>query len=186
MLPAKKRLLIEIFLHLVFWAGVFFVLTSLDSSHIRVAVKVGPTQAMMRDGYDDKPIAAYVYVLMVFLAALFYGNVFWVFRKAIQNRNSLLRLTVCTAWLLTVSGANYLVVGPLFEKANPAPTPPPMLISATKGDTVFKPDLRVYRPVRPGDPVPHPRFTAISFTIQDWRQIQPVILFGFGYARDRE
>jgi len=180
MLPAKKRLLIEIFLHLVFWAGVFYVLTSLDSSHIRVWSKAGPgpNARTMRDNFDDRPVAEYVYVLLIFLAALFYGNVFWVFRKVIRKRNPIVRLTICAAWLLMIFGANYLVVGPLFDKANPAPTPPPLLISARKGDTVFQ-SPRVFRPVRPGDPVPHPRFEYVTFMIRDWGQIQPVILFGF-------
>lgn len=186
MLPAKKRLLTEILLHLVFWTGVFYVLTSLDSSHIRVVAKVGPTQAIMRDSFDDKPIAAYVYVLLAFLAALFYGNVFWVFRKVIRNRNSMVRLTICAAWLLTVFGVNYLAVGPLFDKANPAPKGVSLLISTGKGGLAFKPAEEIrpvqsekFRPIQPGDPVPHPRVEAISFMIQNWRQIQPVILFSF-------
>lgn len=181
MLPAKKRLWIEIFLHLAFWAGVLYVLTSLDTSHIRIWAKVGPTEARttLRDGYDDRPIAAYVYVMLVFLAALFYGNVFWIFRKVIRNRNSTVRLTICGVWLMMIFCANYLVVGPLFDKANPAPpTSPPLLISVTHGRTEFK-TTESFKPVHPGDPVPHPRFKAISFMIQGWRQIQPAILLAF-------
>jgi hypothetical protein len=180
MLPVKKRLLLEIFLHLVFWTAVFYVLTSLDSSHIRVWAKAGLNGkgVAMRDGYNDQPMASYVYVLLVFLAALFYGNVFWVFRKAIRNRNSILRLAACAAWLLLVFGANYLVVGPMFDRANPAPTPPPLLISTANKDTVFRP-AREFRPVRRGDPLPQQRYEPVSFIVHDWRQIQPVILFAF-------
>jgi two-component system, LytTR family, sensor kinase len=132
----------------------------------------------MRDGYDDRPISAYVYVLLVFLAAFFYGNVFWIFPKVIRNKNSILRLGICTVWLMMVFGANYLVVGPLFDEANPVPQPRPLLISTAKGDTVFRP-VQTFRPVQPGDPLPHLRYEAISFIIHDWRQIQPVILFAF-------
>src|ERR1700748_3041858 len=121
MLPAKKRLWIEIFLHLVFWAGIFYVLTSLDSSHIRIWAKTGPPEArgrVMRDGYNDQPISAYVYLILIFLATLFYGNVFWVFPKVIRNKKIILRLTVCAAWLTIVFGMNYFIVGPLFDAAN--------------------------------------------------------------------
>lgn len=183
---AKKRRWIEILLHLIFWAGIFYVLTSLDSSHIRVWARLGPNQdgMTMRDNYDDQPIAAYVYAMLGFLAALFYGNVFWIFRKVIRNKNSIVRLTIGAAWLMLVFGANFLIVGPLFDRANPAPHPPPLLISTTKGDTVFKSAQafrppQTFRPVQPGDPVPHPRYEAVSFIIHDWRQIQPVILFAF-------
>ena len=177
---ANKKGWIEILLHLVFWAGVFYVLTSLDSSHIRVWARLGPNPKgmTMRDSYDDQPISAYVYAMLGFLAALFYGNVFWVFRKVIRNKNSIVRLTICAAWLLLVFGANFLIVGPMFDRANPTPHPPPLLISTTNGDTVFRP-VQAFRPVQPGDPVPHPRFEAISFIIHDWRQMQPVILLAF-------
>ncbi|HEY4107416.1 sensor histidine kinase [Puia sp.] len=132
----------------------------------------------MRDSYDDKPISVYVYVMLVFLAALFYGNVYWVFRKVIRNKNILVRLIICSAWLTTVFGANYLIVGPLFDRANPAPKLRPLEISVVKGDTTFR-SSQAFRPVRPGDPLPHPRFQAISFMIDGWRQIQSVILFAF-------
>jgi two-component system LytT family sensor kinase len=161
----------------VFWAGVFYVLTSLDSSHVRIWAKSGPNSRIMRDGYDDRPISAYVYMILAFLAALFYGNVFWVFPKVIRYK-SIARLAICAAWFTMLFGANYLIVRPLFDQANPAPKPTALLISAAKGDTVFRPP-QVFRPVQPGDPFPHPRFEAISFMINDWRQIQPVILFAF-------
>jgi hypothetical protein len=116
--------------------------------------------------------------MLIFLAALFYGNVFWVFPKVIRNKKIILRLTVCAAWLTIVFGINYFIVGPLFDAANPAPKPLALSISTAKGDTVFR-SVRAFRPVRPGDPVPHPRFEAISFMISDWRQMQPFILFAF-------
>jgi hypothetical protein len=126
----------------------------------------------MRDGYDDRPISAYVYIIFLFLAALFYGNVLWVFPKVIRNKNSVVRLIICAAWFTMLFGANYLINRPLFEQANPTPKPKPLQISTTNGNTVF-------RPVQRGDPLPHPRYEAINFMISDWRQIQPVILFAF-------
>src|SRR5688572_11657789 len=129
---AKKRLWIEILLHLLFWAGVFYVLTSLDSSHIRMEGRSG-NRTIMRDQYDEKPIAAYVYVILVFLAALFYGNILWVFRKVIRYRNIIVRLAICAGWFTLVFGANYFIVGPLFKRANPAPKPPVVMISTKKG-----------------------------------------------------
>ncbi|HET6256206.1 MAG TPA: sensor histidine kinase [Puia sp.] len=134
----------------------------------------------MRDGYDDKAISAYVYVILVLLAALFYVNIFWVFPKVIRNNKNILRVAICAGWFMMAFGANYFIDGPLFDQANPLPPPPALLISAPKkGDTVFRPDPAAFRPVQPGDPVPHPRFEAINFMISDWRQIQPVILLAF-------
>lgn len=180
---AKKRLWIEILLHLLFWAGVFYVLTSLDSSHIRMEGRSGD-RTFMRDTYDEKPIAAYVYIILVFLAALFYGNIFWVFRKIIRFKNSIVRLAICAGWFTVVFGANYFIVGPLFNQANPMPKMPVILISAKKGDTAFtqvEPPKRKpsFRPLKPGDPLPRPHFKAINFMINDWQHMQPVIAFAF-------
>jgi len=167
MLPAKKRLWIEILLHLVFWAGVFYVLTSLNSSHIHISAKARPF-ARFQD--QEKPISAYVYIILVFLAALFYGNIFWVFPKVIRYKKNIVRLAVCAGWFTMVFGANYFIVGPLFDKANPIPELP-------RGFSTFKRDTVLQLPViRPDNP-PHP--DAITFMISDWPQIQPVILLAF-------
>jgi hypothetical protein len=167
MLPAKKRLWIEILLHLVFWAGVFYVLTSLNSSHIHVLFK---TRSFARYPDQEKPISAYVYIILVFLAALFYGNIFLIFPKVIRYKNGILRLAICAGWFAMVFGANYFIVGPFFDQANPAPEPRP-------GFSTFKRDTVLQLPVMRPDNPPHPE--AINFMISDWRQIQPVILLAF-------
>jgi hypothetical protein len=134
----------------------------------------------MRDTYDEKPIAAYVYIILVFLAALFYGNIFWVFRKVIRFKNSIVRLAICAGWFIVVFGTNYFIVGPLFNQANPAPNPPVILIKTTKRDTSFSmKDTSSFRPVKAGDPVPRSRFKAINFMINDWQHMQPVMAFAF-------
>lgn len=185
MQPDKKRLWIEILLHLLFWAGVFYVLTSLDSSHIRIEGREG-IRSFMRDTYDEAPISAYVYIILVFLVVLFYGNIFWVFRKIIRFRNSIVRLAICAGWFIIVFGANYFIVGPMFEQANPAPKPPVVKIRVKEKDTLFSVEFpsdkkrdAEYRPLQPGDPFPRPTFKAINFMINDWRHMQPVIAFAF-------
>ena len=75
MLAAQKRLWIEILLHLLFWAGIFYVLaSSLDNSHIQIyARRPGPHIA---SDHADEAVSAYVYIILLSLALLFYGNVF--------------------------------------------------------------------------------------------------------------
>jgi len=164
MLPAKKRLWTEILLHLLFWAGIFYVLTSLTSSHIQIWNDTHQVGNL----YKDKPISAYVYIMLFFLAALFYGNIFWVFKKVIRHKNSVVRLAICAGWFAMVFGANYFSVGPLFDRVNPIAEPPP-------GNSPFTAeqvnDIRL--------PVTDPPFKAINFVTRDWLHIQPVILFAF-------
>jgi len=172
MTPTKKRRWIEILLHLVFWAGVFYVLTSsLGISHIHVWAK---SVHVVRDRIGETDISSYVYIILIFLAALFYGNVFWVFPKAIRYKNGIIRLAICAGWFTMIFGANYFIAGPLFDRANPIPEPPPF---------VFRPDSTRKLPpmgkVIQDDPVALAKINAINFTVSDWRQIQPAILFAF-------
>ncbi|HXL73612.1 MAG TPA: histidine kinase, partial [bacterium] len=175
-MAAKKRLRIEIVLHLVFWAGVFYVLTSLNSSHIHVLFKARSFARFAGDQYEEKPVSAYVYIILVFLAALFYGNIFWVFPKVIRYKKGIVRLALGAGWLAMVFGANYFIVGPLFEQANPIPEPPkpPPGFSTFNHDTVLR--LPV---IRPDHPVSSPHTDSINFLISDWLHIQPVILLAF-------
>lgn len=167
-------------LHLIFWAAVFYFLTSLDSSHIRILGGSGTNSRYLRDGYVDKPTAAYVYAILFFLAALFYSNIFWLFPIVIRRKGSVFRLTVYAGWFAMVFGANYFIVGPLFRQANPTPPLPALLISAQKGDTQYRPVSRpAFRPVTPKDPRPLSRYEALTFMLNDWRQIQSVILLAF-------
>ncbi|MCR8556385.1 sensor histidine kinase [Mucilaginibacter sp. BJC16-A38] len=172
---AKKRLRIEILLHLLFWAGVFYTLTSLNNSHIHVWAK---TRHVVSDQYSDTSISSYVYLILIFLAVLFYGNVFWVFRKAIRYKNILVRLAICAGWFLLVFGANYFTVGPLFDNANQAIEPPPMPPAQFKKLGVIKDDseVRLHRRLDGPDPK---RVGVINFMISDWMHLQPILLFAF-------
>jgi len=172
MLPAKKRLGIEILLHLVFWTGVFYVLTSLNVSHIHVWAKAAH---IVRDRLGETSISSYVYIILGFLAALFYGNVFWVFPKVIRYKNGIIRLAICAGWFTMIFGANYFIAGPLFDQANPIPEPPPFLL---RPDSVGKPPHLLTKVIQ-DDPDALSKVNAINFMISDWRHIQPVILFAF-------
>jgi two-component system LytT family sensor kinase len=166
MLSAKKRLWIEIALHLLFWAGVFYTLTSLNSSHIHVQDQ---ERLMYRDKFQENSISAYVYLTFVFLAMLFYGNIFWIFRKAVRHKNGLARLAICAGWFVLVFGANYLIVGPLFNQANPThQSPARVLGQLDAARSVIRPDTpRV------------DRIELVNFMISDWLHLQPILLFAF-------
>jgi len=173
MTPAKKRRWIEILLHLAFWAGVFYVLTSsLSSTHIHVWAK---SVHVVSDRIGETSISSYVYIILISLAALFYGNVFWVFPKAIRYKNGIVRLAICAGWFTMIFGANYFIAGPLFDRANPIPEPPPFVF---RPDSTGKPSPPLGKLIQ-DDPVALAKVNAINFTISDWRQIQPAILFAF-------
>jgi len=169
-MKAKKRLWIEIVLHFLFWAGVFYVLTSLDSTHIHVWAR---NSHIVRDRIGESAIVSYVYIILVFLAVLFYGNVVWVFQKSIRYRYNVARLGICAVWFTTVFVANYFIVGPLFDQANPAPELVPAVFRPLHDSII---NLAV---MRPDHPVPPPNIDSINFMIHSWLHLQPVLLFAF-------
>jgi two-component system LytT family sensor kinase len=168
MITLKKRDWIEIVLHLAFWAGVFYTLTSLNRSHIHTL----KTPSFTSDQYED-PISSYVYLILLFLAVLFYGNIFWVFRKVIRYKNVIVRLAICAGWFTLIFGANYFIVGPSFRHATvvePLPDVP-----FQKDGFIIKNDLAMSAP-HPDLPQ-HTSF--VNFTISNWQHLQSVILLAF-------
>lgn len=168
MITDKKKNTLEILLHLLFWAGVFYVLTSLDTRHILMPRK-GPL--MVSDQFRHTP---YVYCILIFLAALFYGNILWVFKKAISFRNIAVRLAVCLLWFALVFGGNYLIAGPMFNKANKT-VEAPGNTQAFQKDHEIKQD--VVLSIQPDHPKPPP--SSVNFMVTSWNHLQPVILLAF-------
>ncbi len=174
MLSAKKRLWIEILLHLLFWAGVFYVLTSLNSSHIHIWAK---SARRISDQYHAITIAPYVYVILIFLAALFYGNIFWVFPNAVRNKNVIVRLAICARWFIITFCANYFIAGTLFDQANPnvEPEPPAMPVLKNLGHIMLDTAIRQHPPHGPSPA----DVGMVNFMISDWKHLQPIVLFAF-------
>ena len=168
-----KRIL-EVILHLLFWVGVFYVLTSLNSSHIHMRLKTH--FSIYRDQFDDQSISSYVYVILGFLAILFYGNIFWILKKAIWYKNGLLRLVIGGGWFMVVFGANYLLAGPLFNKANPLDDLPPLPPHGPLR-TIIRDNISSIQ-TGPG-PREFPKVGMINFMISDWAHLQMIILIIF-------
>jgi hypothetical protein len=168
----KKKDWIEIVLHLAFWAGVFYILTSLSRPHIRML----RIPSVISDQHEDS-VSLYVYLILFFLILLFYGNVFWVFRKAIRYKKGIVRLAIGSVWFSAVFAGNYLVTGPVFKKTTAAgllPPPGPPFKKDTL-DYVIKEDLVLSSPKT--DVLSNSG--VVNFTISDWQHMQSVILLAF-------
>jgi len=102
----KARLSIEIIIHALFWLGVYYVLRALTvSSFQMIVVNNGARMAM--DGHMLFPYAG---IQLTSLLLLFYGNILWLFKKAIRIKSKLVGVTVVTGWLILVFAINYEVV----------------------------------------------------------------------------
>jgi two-component system, LytTR family, sensor kinase len=116
MLRIKKKDWIEIAIHLAFWTGVFYTLSSLTSSSFQLRVQhEGGTMAM--NGIERA--SPYAYLTIVFLMLLFYGNIFWIFKKALRYEKIVNRVAISLGWFALVLAANYVFAGSLFKGHSP-------------------------------------------------------------------
>jgi len=105
----KAKHLIEILIHLVFWIGVYYALISLTSSTIRVQINhhdKGVERIAMNSILTNSRFTP------VFLALLFYGNIFWIFKKVIRHKNLWAGIAITAGWFILTFAANYTIVGP--------------------------------------------------------------------------
>src|ERR1700733_15001216 len=105
----KAKHIIEILMHLAFWVGVYYTLISLTSSTIRVQVNHG--------GKDVEKMAMDTILINsrltpIFLALLFYGNIFWIFKKTIRYKRLPAGIAIAAGWFILTFMANYIFVGP--------------------------------------------------------------------------
>lgn len=145
----KKKDWIEIVLHIAFWVGVFYTLSSLTVSHFKVRVDHNGS-VMQKD--VRQVLSPNMFLTLGFLALLFYGNIFWVFKKALRFKNVWGRVVVSAGWFLITFLANYYLVNILLmAKNNDRPVirafpidranPPPIIIPK---DTVMQTKTMVF------------------------------------------
>ncbi|MGZ3753483.1 MAG: hypothetical protein ACXVAU_19515, partial [Mucilaginibacter sp.] len=114
MIAIKKKDWIEIALHVVFWVGVFYTLLSFTQPDIKMRINHNGTILEEDIRYALSP---HIFVTLGFMVVLFYGNIFWVFKKALLFKNILIRVVLPIAWFGTIFMANNYM-----DTLLPAPT----------------------------------------------------------------
>ena len=177
----KTKYIIEVLIHLVFWIGVYYTLVSLTSSNIMVQINHGGGKETDRMIMDS--ILANSRLTPVFLALLFYGNIFWILKKVIRYKRLAVGIAIAAGWFILTFAANYFIVGPRINHNTP---PGPLHFSVNIHDRVSKigPDIplqdsiRSIRSFKPGvgKMVPDPPFFLIS---NNWIHMQLTMLLVF-------
>src|SRR5450759_1880173 len=105
----QARYFIEPAIHILFWVGVYYVLEALtNSSYSVVSEPPGvmfhhPVMVPDQPGVDMRLVEVvkrfpHLEIVLGFLLLLFYGSVFWLFKKAIGYKSSLRRAAVIAGW----------------------------------------------------------------------------------------
>jgi two-component system LytT family sensor kinase len=126
MFKIKKKDWIEIVLHIAFWVGVFYTLLSFTQPHIRMRINQHGT-ILEKD--IRRTLSPHIFITLAFMAVLFYGNIFWLFKRVLRYRNILIRVVLPIAWFSVIFLANnYLdILLPSQKKSDPIldMSPPP-------------------------------------------------------------
>ncbi|UOE49231.1 sensor histidine kinase [Mucilaginibacter sp. SMC90] len=103
----KAKHIIEILIHLAFWIGVYYTLNSLTGSTVRV--KVSQNGRVMEKSQIDT-VFPYSRITLAFLALLFYGNIFWIFKKVLHYKSLVAGVAMAAGWFILIFMANYVFV----------------------------------------------------------------------------
>jgi hypothetical protein len=95
MFKIKKKDWIEIVLHIAFWVGVFYTVLSFTQPHIKMRINDNGT---ILEEDIRHPMSSHLFLTLGFMMALFYGNIFWVFKKALHYKNILIRIILPIVW----------------------------------------------------------------------------------------
>jgi len=99
MISIKKKDWIEVVLHVAFWFGVFYTLLSFTEPHIKMRINQHGT-ILERD--IRHTLSPHIFLTLGFMVVLFYGNVFWLFKKALRYKNVLIRVVLSIAWFSAI------------------------------------------------------------------------------------
>jgi hypothetical protein len=95
MLKIRKKDWIETVLHVAFWAGVFYTLLSFTQPDIKMRINHNGT---IVEEDIRHTISSHIFCTLGFMIVLFYGNIFWLFKKALRYKNVLIRVILPVAW----------------------------------------------------------------------------------------
>lgn len=112
----KAKHIIEVLIHLAFWTGVYYTLISITSASFQVQVNHGHKDVERMAINSISPNSRFS---LIFLALLFYGNIFWIFKWIIRRRRLSAGIAIAAGWFILTFMANYIIIGPKLNRSTP-------------------------------------------------------------------
>ena len=141
MLRSRAKYLIEIIIHTLFWLGVYYALRALTASSYNMVIDHG-NGAIQSVGV--RLLFPYSGVVLGSLMLLFYGSVFWLFRRVIRFKSDLGRVMVITGWFMLLFAANYLLIRLLIGPAEGGPYPQNIAMRVAQSDTALSARPKIF------------------------------------------
>lgn len=111
-----KRQLAEIVIHILFWIGVFYTLNVLTRTVVKVRVS---HNGMVVEQDEIRTLLPAVFITLALLGVLFYGNIFWLFKKILSFRSNITRFAVVACWFLLIFAVDDVVIGLFADQSSP-------------------------------------------------------------------
>lgn len=176
----KLKYFIEPVIHTLFWLGVYYTLNSLTAASFNM---VSYNNGKPTGGFSANMLFPYPGRVLAVLMVMFYGNIFWLFKKVIKYKNNVGGVAVIAGWFVLLFAINYFAIHILADPSGNSVHPnwnefPPghqekisFLVKTMPGassDSIHGPSLHI----TPSPPPPPPKMT---FSVDDWRDMQLVM-----------
>ena len=129
------------------------------------------TNTVFVDQYEKTSISPYMLFTLGLLATLFYGNIFWVFKRIIRYKNGMVRVAISAGWFILIFAANYLIVGQLLQYTSKPIQPPHRAIYSFRREVIGSNGTPAPAPANP----PHIELDYLA----NWIHVQLIMLLVF-------
>ncbi len=175
----KTKYFVEPIIHALFWLGVYYTLSSLIAASFSM---VSYNNGKPTGGFSGNMLFPYPQPVLGVLMVMFYGNIFWLFKKVIRYKNNFGGVLVIAGWFVLLFVVNYLVIrmladpsgGNHYHRKLAFPDNQQKISFSVKpvpgasSDSIHLPNVHL----SPSPPPPPPE---MAFTVDDWRDMQLVM-----------
>jgi len=178
----RARYFIEIIIHILFWLMVYYALNALTASSFNI---VATDNGKVMQGISGRLLFPYAWLVLVILMILFYGYIFWLFKKLIRYKSNVVSMSAIIGWFVLLFAFNYFLVriqidpnANIHHRDASLPVSPPKVafsldtVGHTTSDSIH--DRLGIVPSIPPEPPPLKEFTA-----EDWQDMQLVMAIIF-------
>ena len=104
---SQVRYAIQVIIHVLFWAGVYYTLTALTTSSFGIVLKEGDKGSHR---INIQLLFPFSWIVLGFLMVLFYTNTLWLFKQVIRYKSAIPRVVIIAGWCILLFALNFLVV----------------------------------------------------------------------------
>jgi len=104
---SKGTHFIEAIIHAVFWVAVYYALNALTASSFNILVT---NNGKVSQGVNGRLLFPFAWLVLLVLMVLFYGYIFWLFKKIIRHKRNAVSIAAIAGWFVLLFTINFFLV----------------------------------------------------------------------------